>query len=128
MVHIGIQAQGILGVTNTVGHSRALVMTINSSYIEFVGVGVIDRAHVHSLAFTFLYPENIVDVKAEGGRKEFRLVGISKTLQSVIIGTWEPLDTEKACPYSFQTDRTIYSIGSVSMKNEKSKYVQSYVV
>jgi len=128
VVHIGIQAQGTSGVTNTVGHSCALAMTTDSSYTEFAGFGVIDRARARSLAFTFLYPENIVDVKARGERKEFRLVGISKTLQPVIIGTWEPLDTEEACPYSFQTDRTIYSIGSLSTESEKPKYVQSYVV
>ncbi len=128
MVNIGIQAQGTSGVINTVGHSRALAMTIDSSYTEFVGFGVIDHARAHSLAFTFLYLENIVDVKARGERKEFKLVGISKTLKPVIIGTWEPLDTEEACPYSFQTDRTIYSIGSLSTKSEKPKYVQSYVV
>jgi hypothetical protein len=128
VVHIGIQAQGTSGVTNTVGDSHALAMTTDSTYTEFAGFGVIDHAHAHSLAFTFFYPENIVDVKVRGERKEFRLVGISKTLESVIIGTWEPLDTEEACPYSFQTDRTIYSIGSLSTKSEKPKYVQSYVV
>jgi len=67
-------------VTNTVGHSRALAMTTDSSYTEFVGFGVIDRARAHFLAFTFFYPENIVDVKARGERKEFMLIDISKTL------------------------------------------------
>jgi len=128
VVHIRIQAQGISRVTNTVGHNRALAMTIDNSYTKFVSFGVIDRACAYSLTFTFFYPENIVDVKAREGRKEFRLVGINKTLQSVIIGTWEPLDTEEARPYSFQTDRTIYSIGSLSTENEKPKYVQSYVM
>jgi len=80
VVRIGIQAQGISGVTNTVGHSRALAMIIDSSYTEFAGFGVIDRECAHSLAFTFFYLENIVDVKVRGERKEFRLVGISKTL------------------------------------------------
>jgi hypothetical protein len=103
-------------------------MTTNSSYVEFVGFGVIDCSRAHSLAFTFLYPENIVDVKVRGERKEFKLVGISKTLEPVIIGTRQPLDTEEACSYSFQTDRTIYSIGSLSTESEKFKYIQSYVV
>ncbi len=56
VVHIGIQAQGISGVTNTVGHSRALAITINSSYTKFAGFGVIDRAHAHSLTFILFLP------------------------------------------------------------------------
>jgi hypothetical protein len=126
VVYMRIQAQGTSGVTNTVGHNCALTMTTDSSYTEFSSFSVIDRASF--LAFTFLYPENIVDVKVKRERKEFMLVGISKTFQLVIIGTWEPLDIEEACPYSFQTDRNIYSIESLSMESEKLKYVQSYAV
>jgi hypothetical protein len=51
VVHIGIQAQGTSGVTNTVGNSRALAMTTDSSYTEFAGFGVIDRARAHSLSY-----------------------------------------------------------------------------
>jgi len=66
VVHIEIQAQETSGVINTVGHSRALAMITDSSYTEFAGFDVIDRARAHSLAFTFFYPKNIVDVKVRG--------------------------------------------------------------
>jgi len=46
-----IQAQGTSGVTNTVGHSRALAMITDSSYTEFAGFGVIDNARAHSLSY-----------------------------------------------------------------------------
>jgi len=46
-------------------------MIIDNSYTEFAGFGVIDRACAHSLAFTFFYLENIIDVKVRGERKEF---------------------------------------------------------
>jgi hypothetical protein len=79
VVPIGIQAQGTLDVTDTIADSRALAVTIESSNTQFAGFYVNQIGRAGSLAFYFLYPEEIVDVMARGQR-QFIGAGISKTL------------------------------------------------
>jgi hypothetical protein len=68
MVPIGIQAQGTLGVIDTIVDSRALVVTIESSNTQFAGFDVNEIGCADSLVFNFVYPEDIVDVMARGQR------------------------------------------------------------
>jgi hypothetical protein len=102
VVPIGIQAQASLDVTDTVADSRALAVTIESSSSQFDGFYVNQIGHASSLAFNFLYPEEIVNVMARGQR-QFINAGISKTLWPSIVGKWIPLDREEARFYSFKT-------------------------
>ncbi|CAM6071362.1 unnamed protein product [Sphagnum tenellum] len=120
VVPIGIQAQGTLGVTDTTADSRARAVTTESSDTQFGGFYVNQIGGAHSLAFNFLYPENIDDVMASGER-QFISAGISKTLWPSIIGEWIPLDTADACQYRFKTYRNIYSIRSVRRWMERRK-------
>jgi hypothetical protein len=120
VVPIGIQAQGTLGVTNTSADSHALAVTTESSNIQFAGFDVNEIGCADSLAFNFVYPEEIVDVKARGQR-QFMRAGISKTLSPSITGEWIPLNSEESCPYTFKTDQNIYSIGSVSRSIEREE-------
>jgi len=120
VVPVGIQAQGTLDVTDTIADSCALAVTIENSDTQFAGFYVNQIGHAGSLAFNFLYPEEIVDVKARGQRQFIR-AGISKTLSPSIIGKWIPLDREEARFYSFETYRNIYSIGSLETSHAKRK-------
>jgi len=120
VVPIGIQAQGTLDVTDTIADSRAHAVTTESSDIQFGGFYVNQIGGACSLAFNFLYPEEIVDVRARGQR-QFIHAGISKTLCPSIIGELIPLDREEACFYSFKTYRNIYSIGSLMRSLAKWK-------
>jgi len=115
---IGIQAQGTLDVTDTIADSRALAVTIESSDTQFAGFNVNQTGCAGSLAFNFLYPEEIVHVMARGQR-QFINAGISKILWPSIIGKWIPLDREEARFYSFETYRNIYSIRSLRMSHAK---------
>ncbi len=108
VVPIGIQAQGTLDVTDTITDSRALAVTIESSDTQFAGFNVNQTGHAGSLAFNFLYPEEIVHVMVRGQR-QFINAGISKILWPSIIGKWIPLDREEARFYSFETYRTFHS-------------------
>ncbi len=85
MVPIGIQAQGTLGVTNTITDSHALAVTIESSNTQFAGFDVNEIGCAGSLVFNFFYLEDIVDVMARG-QKQFIRAGISKSLWPAIIG------------------------------------------
>ncbi|CAK9228137.1 unnamed protein product [Sphagnum troendelagicum] len=118
VVPIGIQAQGTLDVTNTIADSHALAVTIESSDTQFAGFNVNHIGCAGSLAFNFLYPEEIIDVM-DRGKRQFINAGISKILWPSIIGKWIPLDREEARFYSFETYRNIYSIGSLRMSREK---------
>jgi hypothetical protein len=120
VVPIGIQAQGTLDVTDTIADSRALAVTIERSDTQFAGFYVNQIGRAGSLAFNFLYPEEIVDVMARGQR-QFIHAGISKILWPSIIGKWIPLDREEARFYSFETYRNIYSIGSLKTSHAKRK-------
>jgi hypothetical protein len=128
VVAIRIQGQGTAGVINTVADNRAIAVTTGSSNNQFASFNVRDNVRANFLAFSFIYPRNIVDEKVKRQEKEFMCVVIRKTFQLVIIGTWEPLDREEACPYSFKADQNIYSIGSLSTENDKPTYFQSYVL
>jgi hypothetical protein len=66
----------------------------------------------NSLVFNFLYPEEIVDVKARG-KIHFIHASINNTFSPTIVGKWFPLDREEARLYIFQTNRDIHSIGSL---------------
>jgi hypothetical protein len=120
VVPIGIQAQGTLGVTDTITDSHARAVTTESSDTQFGGFYVNQIGGACSLAFNFLYPEKIDDVMASGER-QFIHAGISKTLWPSIIGEWIPLDTADACEYRFKTYRNIYSIRSVKRSIERRK-------
>jgi hypothetical protein len=120
VVPIGIQAQGTLGVTDTIADSCARAVTIESSDTQFGGFYVNQIGGACSLAFNFLYPEAIDDLMASGER-QFIHAGISKTLWPSIIGEWIPLDTADTCEYRFKTDRNIYSIRSVKRSIERRK-------
>jgi hypothetical protein len=120
VVPIGIQAQGTLGVTDTIADSRARAVTTESSDTQFGGFYVNQIGGACSLAFNFLYPEKIDDVIASGER-QFIHAGISKTLWPSIIGEWIPLDTADACEYRFKTYRNIYSIRSVKRSIERGE-------
>ncbi len=120
VVPIGIQAQGTLGVTDTIADSRARAVTTESSDTQFGGFYVNQIGGACFLAFNFLYPEAIDDVM-DSGERQFIHAGISKTLWSSIIGEWIPLDTADACGYTFKTDRNIYSIRNVRRSIERRK-------
>ncbi len=120
VVPIGIQAQGTLGMTDTIADSRARAITIEGSDTQFGGFYVNQIGGACSLAFNFLYPAKIDDVMASGER-QFIHAGISKTLWPSIIGEWIPLDTADACEYRFKTYRNIYSIRSVKRSIERRK-------
>jgi hypothetical protein len=66
MVTIGIQAQGTLGVTDTIADNHALAVTTKSSNTQFAGFDVNEIGCASSLVFNFVYPEDIVDVMARG--------------------------------------------------------------
>jgi hypothetical protein len=120
VVPIGIQAQGTLGVTDTILDSLARAVTSKSSHTQLGGFDVNRIGGRCSLAFHFLYPENI-DVVMDSGERQFIHAGISKTFQPSIIGEWIPLDTADACQYRFKTSRNIYSIRSVRRWIERRK-------
>ncbi len=120
VVPIGIQAQGTLDVTDTIADSHGLAITTERSDTQFAGFYVNQIGRAGSVAFNFLYPEEIVDVRARGQRK-FIHAGISKTLSPSIIGEWIPLDREEARFYSFKIYRNIYSIGSLKTSHAKGK-------
>jgi len=120
VVPIGVQAQGTLDVTNTIEDSRTLALTIESSNTQFAGFDVNEIGCASSLVFSFVYPEEIVDVMARG-QKQFIRAGISKTLWPSIVGKWIPLDREEACLYTFKTDQNIYSIGSLRRSHAERK-------
>jgi hypothetical protein len=112
VVPIGIQAQGTLGVTDTISDSGARAVTTESSDTQCGGFYVNQIGRACSLAFNFLYPEAIDDVM-DRGQRQFISAAISKTFQPSIIGEWIPLDTADACQYRFKTYRNIYPIRSV---------------
>jgi hypothetical protein len=120
VVPIGVQAQGTLDVTDTIVDSCALAVTIESSNTQFAGFDVNEVGCASSLVFSFVYPEEIVDVIPRG-QKQFMRAGISKTLWPSIIGKWIPLDREDACLYTFKTERNIYSIRSLRRSHAKKK-------
>jgi hypothetical protein len=120
VVPIGIQAQGTLDVTDTIADSHARAVTTESSDTQFGGFYVNQIGRAGSLTFNFVYPDEIVDVKARG-RRQFIHAGISQTLSPSIIGKWIPLDNEEARFYSFETDQNIYSIGSLETSHKKRK-------
>ncbi|CAM6066784.1 unnamed protein product [Sphagnum tenellum] len=120
VVPIGIQAQGTLEVTDTIADSHALAVTVETSSTQFSGFNVNQLECAGSLVFNFLYPEEIVDVKARG-KRQFIHASINKTLWPTIIGKWFPLDREEARLYKFKTDRDIHSIGSL-MRFRQQKY------
>jgi hypothetical protein len=113
VVPIGIQAQGTLEVTDTIADSHALAVTVETPNTQFSGFNVNSLGCASSLVFNFLYPEEIVHVKARG-KRQFIHVGINKTLSPTIVGKWFPLDREEVRSYIFKTDRDIYSIGSLT--------------
>jgi hypothetical protein len=112
VVPIGIQAQGTLEVTDTIADSHALAITVETSNTQFSGFNVNQLECAGSVVLNFLYPEEIVDVKARG-KRQFIHAGINKTLWPTIVGKWFPLDREEARLYIFKTDRDIHSIGSL---------------
>jgi hypothetical protein len=112
VVPVGIQAQGALEVTNTIADSHALAVTVETSNAQFSGFNVIPLGCSGSLVFNFLYPEEVVDVKARG-KRQFIDAGINKTFWPTIVGKWFPLDREEARSYIFKTKRDIHSIGSL---------------
>jgi hypothetical protein len=112
VVPIGIQAQGTFEVTDTIEDSHALAVTVETSNTQFSGFNVNQLECAGSLVFNFLYPEEIVNVKARG-KRQFIHAGINKTLWPTIVGKWFPLDREEARLYIFKTDRDIHSIGSL---------------
>ncbi|CAK9189708.1 unnamed protein product [Sphagnum troendelagicum] len=120
VVPIGVQAQGTLDVTDTIVDSCALAVTIESSNTQFAGFDVNEVGCASSLVFSFVYPEEIVDVMPRG-QKQFMRAGISKTLWPSIIGKWIPLDREDACLYTFKTERHIYSIRSLRRSHAARK-------
>jgi len=126
VVPIGIQAQGTLEVTNTIADSHALAVTIETSNTQFSGFNVNQLECSGSLVFNFLYPEEIVDVKARG-KRQFIHAGINKTLWPTIVGEWFPLDREEARSYIFKTDRDIYCIGSL-MSFMNQRYEVPFVI
>ncbi len=79
VVPIEIQAQGTLEVTDTIAHSHALAVTVETSNTQFYGFNVSQLECVSSLVFNFLYPEEIVDVKARG-KRQLIPAGINKIL------------------------------------------------
>jgi hypothetical protein len=126
VVPIGIQAQGTLEVTDTIADSHALAVTMETSNTQFSGFNVNQLECAGSLVFNFLYPEEIVDVKARG-KRQFINAGINKTLWPTIVGKWFPLDTEEARLYIFKADRDIYSIGSL-MRFMQQRYEVLFVI
>ncbi len=120
VVPIGIQVQGTLDETDSIADSHALAITIESSDTQFAGFDVNEIGCAGSLAFNFVYPEEIVDVMARGQR-QFIGAAIRKTLWPSIIGKWIPLDREEACLYTFKTYRNIYSIGSLRRSHGERK-------
>jgi hypothetical protein len=126
VVPIGIQAQGTLEVTDTIEDSHALAVTVETSNTQFFGFNVNQLECAGSLVFNFLYPEEIVNVKARG-KRQFIHAGINKTLWPTIVGKWFPLDREEACLYKFKTDRDIHSIGSL-MRFMQQKYEVLFVI
>jgi len=126
VVPIGIQAQGTLEVTDTIADSHALAVTMETSNTQFSGFNVNQLECAGSLVFNFLYPEEIVDVKARG-KRQFIHAGINKTLWPTIVGKWFPLDREEARLYIFKTDRDIYSIGSL-MRFMQQRYEVLFVI
>jgi hypothetical protein len=120
VVPIGVQAQGTLDVTDTIANSLARAVTSESSDTQFAGFYVNEVGCASSLVFSFVYPEEIVDVMARGQRQFIR-AGISKTLWPSIIGKWIPLDREEACLYTFKTHRNIYSIRSLKRSHAERK-------
>jgi len=126
VVPIGIQAQGTLEVTDTIADSHALAVTVETSNTQFSGFNVNPLGCTGSLVFNFLYPEDIVNVKARG-KRQFIHAGINKTVWPTIVGKWFPLDREEARLYIFKTDRDIYSIGSLMrlhVNMEKPMFMQ----
>jgi hypothetical protein len=126
VVPIGIQAQGTLEVTDTIADSHALAVTVETSNAQFSGFNVNPQECAGSLVFHFLYPEDIVNVKARG-KREFISAGINKTLWPTIVGKWFPLDREEARSYIFKTDRDIYSTGSL-MRFMQQRYEVPFVI
>ncbi|KAH9574106.1 hypothetical protein CY35_01G038000 [Sphagnum magellanicum] len=126
VVPIGIQAQGTLEVTDTIADSHALAVTVETSNTQFSGFNVNPLGCTGSLVFNFLYPEDIVNVKARG-KRQFIHAGINKTIWPTIVGKWFPLDREEARLYIFKTDRDIHSIGSLMrlhVNMEKPMFMQ----
>jgi hypothetical protein len=111
VVPIGFQAQGALEVIDTIADSQALAETVETSSTQYSGFYVNPLGLANSLVFNFLYPEEIVDVKARG-KIHFIHAGINNTFSPTIVGKWFPLDREEARLYIFQTNRDIHSIGS----------------
>ncbi|CAK9860356.1 unnamed protein product [Sphagnum jensenii] len=110
VVSVGFQAQG--EVIDTIADSQALAETVETSSTQYFGFYVNPLGLPNSLVFNFLYPEEIVDVKARG-KIHFIHAGINNTFSATIVGKWFPLDREEARLYIFQTNRDIHSIGSL---------------
>jgi hypothetical protein len=126
VVPIGFQAQGALEVIDTIADSQALAETVETSSTQYSGFYVNPLGLANSLVFNFLYPEEIVDVKARG-KVHFIHAGINNTFSPTIVGKWFPLDREEARLYIFQTNRDIHSIGSL-MRFMNQRYEVLFVI
>ncbi len=112
VVGIGLQAQGNMNVTSTIGGSSSLAESEEISNTQLAGFSVNPADLEGSQVYNFLYCTDVLRL-IENNPAKFISAGICRTLLPTIVGEWDALDMDDACLYNFKTERDLMSIGDL---------------